>query len=46
MAGKEAVVLEHGDDFRGEAGGKQGFRAVQDLGHQGSKHWEGRDKVA
>jgi hypothetical protein len=46
VAGEEAVVLEDSDDFRREAGGKERFSSVQDLGHQGSKHWKGRDKVA
>lgn len=45
MAGKVTVILENSDDFGGEAGGKQGFSPVQDLGHQGSKHYlEGEDR--
>ena len=44
VACKVTVILENSDDFRGQAGGKQGLSSVQDLGHQGVKHClEGED---
>lgn len=44
VARKVTVILENSDDFGGQAGGKQGLSSVQDLGHQGVKHYlEGGD---